>query len=79
MAQTAFLLSPFNNPHLNTLLSLLGMWLYAVEMQCTLGDGYSVSPQMPFFQSVVVPGNKSGIILLVLGGKDTPGMFAPVL
>jgi hypothetical protein len=27
----------------------------------------------------VVPGNKSGIVLLVLGGNDTPGMFDPVL
>jgi hypothetical protein len=27
----------------------------------------------------VVPGNKSGIALLVLGGEDTPGMIDPVL
>ncbi len=29
--------------------------------------------------NLVVPGNKSGIVLLVLGGKGTPGMFDPVL
>ncbi len=29
--------------------------------------------------SAVVPGNKSGIVLLVLGGKGKPGMFDPVL
>jgi hypothetical protein len=28
---------------------------------------------------IVVPGNKSSVVLLVLGGKDTPGMFDPVL
>ncbi len=33
------------------------------------------------FQSkfAVVLGNKSGIVLSVLGGKGTPGMFDPVL
>jgi hypothetical protein len=34
---------------------------------------------MSALSSAVVPGNKSGIVLLVLGGKGTPGMFDSVL
>ncbi len=29
--------------------------------------------------TIVVPGNISGIVLLVLGGKGTPSMFDPAL
>ncbi len=33
----------------------------------------------PGLPTLVVPGNKFGIVLLVLGGKGTLGMFNPVL
>ncbi len=46
---------------------------------CILSLGFEPWTLDSSLKRSVVPGNKSGIVLLVLGGKDTLGMFDPVL
>jgi hypothetical protein len=51
-------------------------------MEVVFGYVFICKPQWNYLSwrlAFVVPGNKSGIVLLVLGGKGTPGMFNPVL
>jgi hypothetical protein len=51
--------------------------LYSVQYKSIFGASDKVRCNM--CEEAVVPGNKSGIVLLVLEGKGTPGMFDPVI